>query len=282
MALPGILNGSQRDPSAPSRKVSYTLGADPSPRPGRVLLEAHRGNSAHAPENTLTAIGQALEIGVDRVEIDLMISADRELVVIHDDTVDRTTNGSGPVAAMEFNRLRQLDAGSWKDPSYRGEKIPSLAEVFDLCRNRAMVNIDLKSLGAVEPLIRLVREWKFEEQLVITGKVPESVPMFRDAGLYLTMFWEQETLFGKLLSKGNYQKAIETAVRSARENALPGFLFNSGWIEPGIVRIAHLHGLAVNVWAVDDRETLDRMVASHVDAVMTDDPMLIKKYLSKR
>ncbi len=279
LAHPGLLNGSPRDQSATSTTPSDTTGIDPLPQPGRILLEAHRGNSMHAPENTLAAIEQALEIGVDRVEVDLMVSADRELVVIHDATVDRTTDGSGAVAGMEFSRLRRLDAGSWKDPKYRGEKIPTLEEVFDLCRNRAMVNIDLKSLDAVEPLIRLVKEWDFEDHLVITGKVPRSVPMFRDAGLHLTMFWEQGTLFGRYLEEGKYPEAISTAVQSARKHSLPGFLFHSRWIGPEIVKAAHLHGLAVNVYSVEDRETLERMAAAHVDGVMTDDPMLIKNYL---
>ncbi len=263
------------------RNPYHTTDPDPAVSPGRILLEAHRGNSMHAPENTLTAIEQALKIGVDRVEVDLMASADRQLVVIHDDTVDRTTNGSGPVAGMEFSRLRRLDAGSWKDPKFSGEKIPGLVEVFDLCKNRAMVNIDLKSMDAVEPLVNLIREWDFEDHLVITGKVPESVPSFRKAGLHLTMFWEQGTEFGRRLDEKNFREAIHMAIRSAREQFLPGFLFHSGWIDPSIVHYAHLHGLAVHVYAVDDRETLGRVIEANVDGVMTDDPLLIKKYLTR-
>jgi glycerophosphoryl diester phosphodiesterase len=91
-------------------------------------VEAHRGNSIQAPENTLTAVDQAIAIGVDRIEIDVMVSKDGIPLVIHDDTVDRTTNGSGQISEMSFAGLRRLDASSWKGSAFTGEKIPSLDE----------------------------------------------------------------------------------------------------------------------------------------------------------
>jgi glycerophosphoryl diester phosphodiesterase len=95
-------------------------------------LIGHRGAARHAPENTLGSIRAAAEQGARWVEFDVKLSADRVPLLMHDDTVDRTTNGRGAVAAMSFAALRALDAGSWFDPKFRGERIPSLAEALDL------------------------------------------------------------------------------------------------------------------------------------------------------
>lgn len=105
---------------------------------------AHRGASAYAPENTLSAFGLAVDQGADWFELDCTLSADGEIVVIHDETVDRTTNGSGPVIELTFEQLRALDAGSWKDPKYAGERIPSLDESLNLGRERAGIYVEIK------------------------------------------------------------------------------------------------------------------------------------------
>lgn len=105
---------------------------------------AHRGASAYAPENTLSAFGLAIDQGADWFELDCTLSADGEVVVIHDDTVDRTTNGSGAVIELTFEQLRELDAGSWKDPKYAGERIPVLDESLNLGRERAGVYVEIK------------------------------------------------------------------------------------------------------------------------------------------
>jgi len=96
------------------------------------LLIAHRGGAAEAPENTLAAFRRALSLGVRWFELDVQMSRDRELVVIHDNTMDRTTNGTGEVGSLLFEGLRKLDAGSWFDPQYRGEPIPTLREALEL------------------------------------------------------------------------------------------------------------------------------------------------------
>src|SRR5437867_120130 len=103
----------------------------------RVLRIAHRGASGRAPENTHVAFAAALELGVDAIEIDCQLSADGELVVIHDETLDRTTTGLGPVGAKTWGELATLDAGSWWDPRFRGERIPRLADVLAQIGGRA-------------------------------------------------------------------------------------------------------------------------------------------------
>ncbi len=110
----------------------------------------HRGASAEFPENTLAAFRRALELGVAGIELDVHLSADGVPVVIHDETVDRTTNGEGAVAGLTVAHLRELDAG-------QGEYVPTLAEVLDLVGDRVHVDIEVKANAAGEAVLREVR-----------------------------------------------------------------------------------------------------------------------------
>src|SRR5208283_430434 len=124
----------------------------------------HRGARGHEPENTLRSVWKALELGANGIEVDVHL-ADGRLIVIHDDTLDRTTNGAGSVAEKSFSYLRSLDAG-------QGERIPTLAEVFDAANRRAVINVELKGPGTAAPVVRLINRyvraggWRYEDFLV--------------------------------------------------------------------------------------------------------------------
>ena len=105
----------------------------------------HRGFPAEYPENTLAAFQAAVAAGAIMIELDVMLSRDRKLVVIHDDTLERTTNGHGAVADFRLKELKQLDAGSWYHPRFADQQLPTLSEVLDLVNNRAYLNIEIKS-----------------------------------------------------------------------------------------------------------------------------------------
>lgn len=242
-----------------------------------VLIEAHRGNSVSAPENTLIAIDQALKIGVDRIEIDLQLTKDKKLAVIHDDTLDRTTDGSGMVSDHTWDEIRNLDAGSWKDARFKSVRIPLLEDVFDLCKGKSMVNIDLKNPYAVPFMVSVILDMNMEEDVVITGKVPQCANSIREAGASLTMFYESSPTFSSLRSEGKVLEAIKFAVKDVRKFGLPGFLFHSNWVNDEVVYIAHLHGLAVNVYDVNTTVILKKMLNAGVDGIMTDDPLLVKE-----
>src|SRR5438067_2355598 len=129
------------------------------------ILIAHRGGSLEAPENTLAAFRHAIELGMRYVELDVQMSRDGELVVIHDETVDRTTGGHGPVARLTFEELHRLDAGSHFGPEYAGERIPILREVLELCADAGVgVVVEIKSPslypGMVEKVVALIGEMR--------------------------------------------------------------------------------------------------------------------------
>jgi glycerophosphoryl diester phosphodiesterase len=142
------------------------------------LYIAHRGLSARFPENTLAAFNGAVDAGAHMIELDVGLSRDRRLIVIHDDTVDRTTNGSGTVKSLTLEELGRLDAGSWFDPRFMGEKPPTLAEVLNAARGRVLVNIEIKpeafephgSADAVErQVLSLVHEKKMVEDVLVSS-----------------------------------------------------------------------------------------------------------------
>ncbi|WKA55367.1 glycerophosphodiester phosphodiesterase [Planococcus shixiaomingii] len=111
----------------------------------KMVNVAHRGASGHAPENTMGAFHKGFEMKADYIEIDVQMTKDGELVVIHDTTVDRTTNGTGKVGDLTFEEIRQLDAGSWFSEAYAGEKVPTFEEVLDAFRGKVGILIELKA-----------------------------------------------------------------------------------------------------------------------------------------
>lgn len=112
--------------------------------PERPLLIGHRGYPARFPENTLAAFAGAMDAGCDMIELDVTLTADRRVVVIHDDTLDRTTSGTGPVRERTLAQIRALDAGSWFAPRFAAERVPLLSEAISATAGRCMLNIEIK------------------------------------------------------------------------------------------------------------------------------------------
>ena len=163
-------------PSEPEIKES---SADP-------ILLAHRGLVQHAPENTLPSFASAIELGLS-IELDVYQTHDEHLVVIHDKTVDRTTNGTGEVTEMTLAEIRKLDAGSWFDPRFAGEKVPTLEEVFKLIRERqrtpvsVALNMKIISPGIEKNIVQLVEKYKLFDQLFAFGQSNDSSRRFKQA-----------------------------------------------------------------------------------------------------
>src|SRR6185437_2939645 len=181
----------------------------------RVVCYAHRGARGHAPENTLLAFDLAFDLGADGIECDVQRSRDGELVIIHDGTVNRTTNGVGVVAALSLVDLRALDAGRvWRIP----QRIPTLAETLDLVRRRGRaLNLEIKgesvteavgTAEAVEPVLRALGEPLRSRLLVSSFAHPavallkERLPWLRVATLYSGREWQKQDILAPALAMG--------------------------------------------------------------------------------
>ncbi len=133
------------------------------------MLVAHRGGAGHCPENTLAAIEFALRLGVEAIEVDLRLSADGQLVLIHDPDLVRTTNGHGPVSGLAARELAQLDAGSHFSPRFAGEGVPTLHQALAAVGDRAQLDLDAKDPSVLEPLARLIAEGRLNDRCWVTG-----------------------------------------------------------------------------------------------------------------
>lgn len=144
---------------------------------GCLYTQAHRGYSATYPENTLLAFERALETGVEQIELDVALTKDQHVVIIHDDTLERTTDGQGRVNEHTLAELARLDAGSWKDSAYQGQRIPTLEEVLERVSGQAWLNIEIKIhrhkaewiTRLTEKTLKLIRTHRAESWVVLAS-----------------------------------------------------------------------------------------------------------------
>lgn len=145
-------------------------------------LIAHRGASIERPECTLAAIRRAIEVGATAVEVDVRTSRDGQLFILHDSTLDRTTNGKGPASDSTLEQLQKLDAGSWFDEKYKGERIPSLIEAAEVCRQKIDLLLDLKEQGDEydRKVVTVIRKHGNPKRTVVGVRSVDQAKRFRE------------------------------------------------------------------------------------------------------
>ena len=231
------------------------------------VLLAHRGVVRHAPENTLPAFAVAIELGVS-IELDVYQTRDGQLAVIHDNTVDRTTNGTGDVTQMTMAEVRRLDAGSWFHPSFSGLQVPTLDEVLELVRQRQRnpvtiaLNMKVISPGIEEKIVRLVEKHDLFGQLFAFGQPADSSRRFKKVNPKL------RTTVVKIYDSKQFADALN--------NPLADCLW-VGFV-PGRNEMDEAHRLGRQVWLslhIGQRrpEIWDQARASRMDGICTDWPL---------
>jgi len=232
--------------------------------PTRVI--AHRGFSGRAPENTLFAIREAIAIGADMVEIDVTITADGHVILLHDETLDRTTSGSGLPTDRTLEEIRLLDAGSWFSTVFAGEKIPTLSEALRTVKDRILINIEIKpeavEHGVVPKVAALINEHEMLEQVVVSSFSPEALRLMKiiDPAVVTA------TLFNKELHTGHDPLEIIQEVGSREFN------ISGKRVTPEMIERCHKHGFPVAVYTVNEESDFRRLIEIGVDAVFTDHP----------
>ena len=250
---------------------SCVIGAPSEPAPNESdanpILLAHRGLVRHAPENTLPGFAAAIELGLS-IELDVYQTRDEHLVIIHDATVDRTTNGTGEVVNMTLAEIRKLDAGSWFDPRFAGEKVPTLEEVFQLIheRQRTPVTIGLNmkviSPGIEQNIVQFVEKYDLLDQLFAFGQPIDSTRRFKEAN-------------PKLRTTTQHIREIEQFDADLRDP-----MADDLWVVfvPDAKVVAQARQLGKRVWislhiAENQPDTWDKARASKVDGICTDWPL---------
>jgi len=238
------------------------------------LIIAHRGASAKAPENTLAAFELAFEMGADGIELDVMLSKDEQLVVIHDDTVDRTTNGSGRVSDFPLKILQGLDAGSVFSTAFHGERLPSLAEVFERFDGKMLINVELKNYatpfdGLTDKVVNLIQKYKLLNSVLLSS--------FNPLNLWRARRRLPEVRLG-LLTLGGKAGALS---RGALGRIFPYDALHPYYsdVNETLVNKIHSLGRQVNVWTVNEPEELLRLCQLGVDGIITNDPQAARKVI---
>jgi len=225
-------------------------------------IMGHRGAPADEPENTLGSFRRALAVGVAAVEMDVQLTKDGRLAVIHDETLDRTTNGRGPVRDFTLAELKKLDAG-------RGEAVPSLEEVFDLVQGKADLVVELKQPEAAGALLDFFQKRQaFEGATVISFWHP-AVKALKKA---------EPRLNTGVLLVGCPVDPVGLA-RAADAGAL---VLQYVYVTPELVAAAHDHGLLVYVWNIDDTKTLPPYLTMNLDGIGSNRPGVLIEYLKSK
>jgi glycerophosphoryl diester phosphodiesterase len=220
----------------------------------RPLVIAHRGDSAHRPENTLAAFAGALEVGAEIVELDVQLTRDDHVVVLHDDSVDRTTSGNGKIRALTLAEVRSLSAG-YADrfgDAHAGERVPTLAEALGLLRDRARVMIEIKKESVTEDAEAGV-EARTVEEIRRAGMVEQVAFLsFDRRALERCRKLAPAVTRGHLFYRAEIGEVIEGAKAVGSELVLP----EKGMLSKGLVDRARAEGLKIATWVVDDPEEL--------------------------
>ena len=242
----------------------------------RTLILAHRGASGHAPQNTLAAFLMAAEMGADGVELDVHLSADGEAVVIHDDTVDATTDGHGRVSRMTMSEIASLDAGSWFDPRFAGQRIPTLAQVFELLGPRLLINVEIKVELGHHPfaheaeVVRLIEDHHLVDRVVVSSFTPSALRRVRKLNPHIPL----ALLYDKVQT--NLFPRIASLLGTPYDLLHPSFKV----VDALYVQHAHAHDRRVNVWTVNREEDMRRMVDAGVDGIITNYPDRLRDILA--
>jgi glycerophosphoryl diester phosphodiesterase len=232
---------------------------------------AHRGGRTWAPENTLSAFRQALALGVDGIELDVQRCASGELVVIHDEDLQRTTNGVGLIRDCTLDELKRLSAGLWYDKEFRDERVPTLAEVLELLQGKCVLNIELKNTpieyaGIEDDLMEVIEGYPLETLIISSF----------DHKLMDKMHKRAPELKIALLGSAVFLDVKQSATAIGAEYFHPEF----DCLRADVVEEAHDAGLKVNVWTCNDVAKWRHCVKMGVDGIVTDDPEGLKQYLA--
>jgi glycerophosphoryl diester phosphodiesterase len=233
-----------------------------------VMVIAHRGASSYAPENTLAAFDLALQMGVRHIELDVDFTSNGHIVVIHDDTVDRTTNGSGPVTSHTLAALRELDAGSWFGAKFTGERIPTFNEVLERYKGRVHVHTEIKghSPSLSQRTADVIRAHAMEEQVTITS--------------FQTVRLEEMHAYAPELPMGWLVVEVSDAIiAQARAMGVTQLCPRANTVTPELIRRLHAEGFVARAWGVTTEALMQQVVQAEADGMTINFPDKLIAYL---
>ncbi|MBP7053176.1 MAG: hypothetical protein KBE65_19390 [Phycisphaerae bacterium] len=232
------------------------------------VVVAHRGFSAAAPENTIAACNAARGFA-DGVEFDVRVTSDNQLILMHDDTVDRTTDGIGTVAGMTLAELRRLDAGSWFSPDFSGEFVPLMSEAI-LATMPDMRPVIERKTGSAAAYVELIRVLKIERRVTV-----------------IAFDWdflaEVETLAPAIQTGALGSDALTlTEIKGIQSRGIDLIDWEHSTVTPETIGLVHAYGMELYVWTVDDADRMATLIGLGIDGITTNDPELARELVEAR
>ena len=246
-----------------------------------LTITGHRGAGNLAPENTLSAIKEGLKYNVDRIEVDVHQTKDGKVVIMHDKTIDRTTNGKGRIKDFTYEELLKFDAGSWFSDKFKGEKIPLLEEAMNLIDGKAKFVIELKDgdeyyPDIVEHVIDLIKNHNATDWCIIhsfkTGILEQAYQLDPEIELH-------KLFIGKLSLLPVYVGAgfVPEYYSFEKHPYITEYSINYLFANKRIINAIHKRGKKVNVWTIDDFDKFQKLKNLGVNGFITNSPDIIKK-----
>ena len=242
-------------------------------RTGKVLIVGHRGALGHAPENTMPGFEKGRQLGADVMELDVHLTRDDVLVVKHAAEVSRTTDGRGRIREMTLAEIKRLDAGIKFDPRFRGERVPTLAEVLEWAKGRMPLAIELKgdpqpAPGLEQKLVQTIREHGVLDEVMAIS--------FHHAAIRRVKELEPALATG-ILYEGGLVDTIGAARAARADSVRPSWSY---WTADLVAEV-HAAGLTASAWPANDEERIAYLVGLGVDSIGTDYPDMARAYLER-
>lgn len=228
----------------------------------------HRGAAALAPENTWTGFDVALSIGVDAIETDIRATSDGELILMHDESIDRTTNGSGLVHRTPWSEIKTLDAGSWFSKAYRGTRVPRLWETLERYGHRTHLTLEIKQSGVEFEALKMVQALSLQAAVTFTSFDFTVVQQLKTQAPDIQVGW---------LLPHIDQTQIMKAIQAGLNQVCPP----AKLLSPELVSVWRGLGLEVRAWGVSDPDVMMLALIAGVDGMTVDFPQLLLKVLGR-
>jgi len=226
----------------------------------KVIIIAHRGASNIAPENTLKAFQKAIDLGADFIEFDVHLSKDNEIVIMHDANTFRTTGHKGLIKEMTLRELKELECG-------QGEKIPTLQELIEICKGKINLQLEIKAKGMAKKIVHILRDADLITSTLISS--------FKHDQLLEIQKLEPDLKLAALIVGIKKRKTIKKAIKNNFHAIHPLYKFvNKKFIEK-----AHENNLKINVWTVDSKIQMKKLLEMGVDGIITNDIEVAKEML---
>jgi glycerophosphoryl diester phosphodiesterase len=238
------------------------------------VATSHAACKGHAPENTLAGIEAAIRLGADAIEIDVHCTSDGVPILLHDETVDRTTDGTGNVHEMPLAVVRTLDAGARQFvPKFQGERIPTLAEVLDVTKGKVLVQIEVKQADIQDAVVRAVHDAGAIADCEVHSFGAKVVKAFRE---------REPRMAAALLTDGRRVVEWQDFFSFALSLGAQGVSVYYSMARPELVRAGQLRGLTYMVWTVDDEGDMANLVDAGVDSICSNFPDLVRRTVDGR